>query len=114
MQHTIKLTQGAARWLYVYLSQPGVTKTAADAFYVGLLLTGKLEPVAEIKDEEIQKDKAKALEWAAVAFEEFEISESQREAVKRALNACAERGLLNPATKSTLEILQMFGLCPSP
>ena len=107
MTHKINLTTGAAHWLTGYLSVPQLVSGTADAFHLATLVTGPLEPAIKPP---IAPAEEKA--WVKTPFPEFEITESQREAVKRALTAVGEKKafVLN---QFTLELLTCFGLSPA-
>jgi hypothetical protein len=111
--HEVELNNGAAWWLVNLLNNAGIFTKTADLFNFGILLAGPLEPMLATPDEAWADDKKQSLklDWMAKAFPKFEITEAQREAVKRGLNTLAEKGALAPH-KFILSLLKTFGLKP--
>lgn len=106
-KHTLALSNGAARWLGLYLNQPQILKKTFHVFGVGMVLNEHLIEVLMLPE-----DKTIGAEWEKWSEErhkEFEITEGQREAIKLGLMALAERGDLSP-NKYTIELLPIFGL----
>ena len=108
MTHKINLTTGAAHWLTGYLSVPQLVTGTADAFHLATLLTGPLEPAIAPPE-----DKEEAKLWVMRPFAELELTEAQREAVKRALTAVGEKKAFVLNNKFTVELLTCFGLSPA-
>jgi hypothetical protein len=108
--HEITLSNGACRWLAIYLNQPQIFTTTAQIYLVGILVASHLDEAANL-EKEIADDSSKFTEWAKVPHEEFEISEAQRDAIKHGINELGKKGLLSP-NKWTIELLETFGLKP--
>lgn len=110
--HKIALSKGAARWLLNYLGTPGIFATAADIFNAGTLMAGPLAPVETIA-KELQENPEALAAWLREDFTTLEISEKQRETVKRGLAALAGKGALELRAgthRFTMELLTAFGV----
>ena len=113
MPHKVKLSTGAARYLAMSLNGDGVITSPAELFSAGALLSSHLQPVDTIPKECMteagQLNEEKTAEWMATSFTEFEITEAQRDLIKRVLQKLSERGVFKPS-KFILELLTAFGL----
>lgn len=111
--HDIQLTNGAAWWLVNLLNNQGIFTKTADVFHAGAVLTGPLEPLQKTPEDAFADDSKQSLkaDWMAAEFPKFQITEAQRDAVKRGLEILATKGVLVPH-KHILQLLESFGLKP--
>lgn len=105
--HKLKLSNGAARWLALYLSIPETLNTTPDVYNAGAIIHEHLEDAMSLPKEKQQGEEWE--KWAVIERSEFEITEAARESVKRGLQSLAKRGLLQ-TSKHTMELLTLFGL----
>lgn len=83
-QHKLDLSNGAAALLKSVLMHPQSLDTLKDKFAAGELLTGALDKL-DVPDT-IKED------WHTESWDTISISESQREACKKAITYCVEKG----------------------
>lgn len=106
-KHKLTLTNGAARWLGIYINAQGIFTTVADVFNMGVLASSHLESALNLKKEDTEGEPWE--KWSKEPHEEFEITEAQRETIKRGFQELAKKGAL-VVNKFTLELLTAFGM----
>jgi len=104
MNHKINMSQGAVNLLRNIISGTGWAKTTQDIILGGGLLADTRLP----EYENIPTEKKAAMEWAKAPAPEFEVSEKEREAVKRAITHFCTQGAL-PIGLASAELLKVFG-----
>lgn len=106
-KHTVKLSQGAVHLLRSIVDAPGWAKSTSDIIVGGGLLSDDRLP--EYKDaptDKTSKEESKA--WLEKAASPFEITEKEREAIKRAIEHFTGQGNIK-ASKYSAELLKAFG-----
>jgi hypothetical protein len=99
---TLKLTNGAAHLLRNVLNVPDALSTLKDKFAAGCLLTTTLDVLPE-QPAENQK------EWLAEKWQDIEVSNSQMEACKTAVNKLIDK---LPAGAPLNTLITELGLVP--
>jgi hypothetical protein len=121
VSHTIKLTQGALRYLHDFLGAVGWAKTTSDIVIGGSLLAEILPappapPVTDIPKESTAaqvnelraKHEADTKQWRDTPAPEFDLNDKQRDAVRRCLKHFAEQAQI-PSTPQAATLLRAFG-----
>lgn len=105
MNHKINMSQGAVNLLRSIVSGNGWAKTIQDIMLGGGLMV-KLPEYANIPTED-----KKAKEWAEIKEAEFEVTEKERDSIKKAIAHFVELGAI-PTNKGAVELLTAFGYAP--
>lgn len=108
MTHKIKLNQGAVKFLRDMLALPGWANTVKDIILGGQLLVDVVPEVPNPPEGADANDREKVMGWANTEVAEFEVTENQREAVRRCLKHFAEKGAI-PPVKNAMLLLVAFG-----
>jgi hypothetical protein len=110
-KHSLALPQMSAAALTEVLEAPGWSKTPADIMLAGQLLVDVLpeitRPEAVVKARTQAECRKADAAWCDLAIA-FEVSEKQREAVKRCLTHWTEKGAL-PGGRYSAALLAAFG-----
>lgn len=121
MNHKINLTQGAVRYLRDMLASTGWAKSINDIILGGGLLVDVLpepsEPPTTTPVEREAADQARirllahtadVKAWAALPVPEFDVTEKQRDCIRRCIKHFAELGNI-PPTPQAYVLLTAFG-----
>ena len=108
--HKLNLKNGEARWLVLYLNAQGILNSVTEVFLVGTLLASHLDAANSLKKEDAEGDGWE--KWSAEDYPEFEVTEKQRDIIKKVLEEVAKKGALAP-NKFTVKLIETFGLQPA-
>ena len=124
MNHKINLTQGAVRYLRDMLASTGWAKSINDIILGGGLLVDVLpepsEPPVITPVEREAADQARirlaahtanVKTWSALPVPEFDVTEKQRDCIRRCIKHFAEQGSI-PPTPQAFVLLTAFGYSP--
>jgi len=103
MNHKINLLQAEANLLRGIIAATGWCKTTQDIMLGGGLLADSRLP----EFENIPTEAKAVKEWAKVAVPEFEVTEKERDAIKRAITHFVSLG--QAASLPALGLLKAFG-----
>lgn len=103
MEHTLKLTHGAALLLRSILCAPEAITTLKDKFAAGVLVAGTLDELPTVPEEA-------TVEWQKAGWKDITITEAQRDAAKKAVKWAVEKGVA-PIGAHMNSLIEQLGLC---
>ena len=104
MTHTLKLTNGSASLLNSILCYAEALTTVKEK-----VSAGKIIEQLEDLPESTAKTKQEADEWAKTHWKDIELSESGRDAAKKAFSFCTGKGIL-PGGRFYNSLAEQLGL----